>query len=154
MADTVLTRLGRSKFIPFIKIDGVWKRVDKSTIGDLALGEVTEDFDFIDSDDTQTEVTGNNPSLPLEIANIDGNPVFNFIQNMIIDAPTGEDAKVEYLYCFGGTEQRAWSGKASVTEKVLSPTDKHISFTLNILSHDKGTYTITDGVPTFTPETP
>ncbi len=152
MADA-LTRLGRSKFIPFIKVDNEWKRVDKSTVGDLELGEVTEDYDYIDNDDTITEVTGNQPTISLEIANIDGNPVYDFMEKMIVDAPTGEDAKVDFLYCFGGSEKYAWSGKASVTEKALSPTDQKISFTLNVLEKTIGTYTITDGEPTFTPNT-
>lgn len=151
---TGLERLGRSKYIPFIKIENDWKRVDKSTVGDLALGEVTEDFDYIDNDDTQTEITGNKPTISLEIANIDGNPVYDFMEQMIVNAPTGENAKVEFMFCFGGSDKNAWEGTASVTDKALSPTDQKITFTLNVLEKTIGTYTITDGEPTFTPVTP
>ena len=157
-----LERLGRSKYIPYIDVDNdktftsnSWERVDKSTVGDLALGEVTEDFDFIDNDDTQTEVTGNKPTISLEIANIDGNPVYDFMEGMVVDAPTGENAKVPFMYCFGGSEHKAWQGIASVTDKTVSPTDKKISFTLNVLEKTVGTYVIgQDGKPTFTPDTP
>lgn len=154
MATTVLERLGRSKYIPFIKINDEWKRVDKSTIGDYTANEVTEDFDYIDNDDTITEVTGNNASIGLEIANIDGNPVYDYMEEMLVSLPTGEDAKVEYLFCFGGSGKKAQQGTATVTDKALSPTDQKITFTLSIVEKETGTYIVEDGVPTFTPDTP
>lgn len=157
MSDT-LTRLGRSKFIPFIDIandptwtSNSWKRVDKSTVGDLTIGEATEDFDYIDNDDTVTVVTGNNPTISLEIANIDGNDVYDFMIEFLTNAPTGEDAKIPFLYCFGGSDTYAWRGVATVTDKVLSPTDQKISFTLNVEEKEVGTYTISEGTPSFTP---
>lgn len=157
MASDVLERLGRSKYIPFIDIDrdfefedNNWKRVDKSTVGDYTANENTEDFDYIDNDDTQTEVTGNSPTISLEIANIDGNAVYDFMEEQIVNLPTGENAKVPFLFCFGGSEKHAQRGIASITDKALSPTDQKITFTLNILEKEVGTYTITDGVPEFT----
>ena len=145
-----LERLGRSKYIPFIKIDGAWKRVDKSTVGDYTANEVTEDFDYIDNDDTVTEVTGNNASISLEIANIDGNPVYDYMEDMLVNLPTGEDAKVEYLFCFGGSGLKAQKGTATVTDKALSPTDQKITFTLSVVEKETGTYTIDEGVPSYT----
>ena len=47
------------------------------------------------NDDTVTVVTGNNPTISLEIANIDGNDVYDFMIEFLTNAPTGEDANDE-----------------------------------------------------------
>jgi hypothetical protein len=54
----------------------------------------------------------------------------------------------------GGSDKRAVRGIASISNKELSPTDRTISYTLNVLEKKSGTYTVSQGVPTFTPDTP
>jgi len=161
MADTlntVLERLGRSKYLVFIDpdqdftfTDNNWVRVKKSTQSTYTANEQTEDFDYIDSDDTITEIVGNQIQIALDQANIDGDPVYEFLEQQIAETPTGESAKVPVLYCFGGTSMRAVRAIASISDKELSPTDRQISYNLNVADKVVGTYEVNDGEPSFTP---
>lgn len=161
MADTVLERLGRSKFQVFIDwtndttfTDNEWTRVKKSTQATYTANEQTEDYDFIDDDDTITELIGNQLQIALDQANIDGDTNYENLEEMMAKLPTGESAKRPVLFLFGGSSKRAVRGMASFTDKELSPTDQTISYTLNVSEKVSGTYTITSGEPVFTPDTP
>lgn len=138
----------------FTFADNEWARVDKSTINDLVLNENAETKGYIDSATDSTEVTEGAPSQDLEIANIRNNPVYDFLKSKIIHGASDEKAKVPCLYCFAGTEQEAWRGVVTLTGLTLRTVDKMITFTINWDNHKIGTYTITAGVPSFTPATP
>ena len=63
MPDNVLERLGRSTYQVFLDLtqdttfaSSVWTRVKKSTQATMTANEQTEDYDYIDNDDTQTEI--------------------------------------------------------------------------------------------------
>lgn len=65
--------------------------------------------------------------------------------------PTGSDVKVPFLMCFGGTAKKAWRCVATITSKVLNTVDGKITFSIKLGGDiEKGTYTITEGAPTFT----
>ena len=161
MPDNVLERLGRSTYQVFLDLtqdttfaSSVWTRVKKSTQATMTANEQTEDYDYIDNDDTQTEIVGNQIAIALDQANIDGDDVYEFLEEMMVKFPTGESAKVPFLYLMGGSDKRAVRGIASISDKELSPTDRTISYNLNVLEKASGTYTVSQGVPTFTPDTP
>lgn len=157
---SALTKLTRDQFIPYIDTSSTstpsYKRIDLSTIFELAMNPVTEEYDYICYKNTVTEVTGNAPELPQEIALYEGNPVFDFMYNMFINLPVGEDCKVPFLMCFGGTGKKAWLTDATIVFDNLSSVDGKLSFTIKIGEPTHGTYTINSetGVPTFTPDTP
>lgn len=153
-----LTKLTRDKFIPFLDTAKdtsyaacTWKRIDYSTIFELSAGEQTEDRDYICYPNAVTDVTSNKPELPQEIALYEGNPVYDFMIQELYNLPIGSECSVPVLLCFGGTDKLAWRALATVTSKTLNTTDGKITFTLSFGGEiDKGTYTITEGVPTFT----
>ena len=157
MADA-MTKLTRDKFIPFIDtakdktfVASTWKRIDYSTIFELSAGEQTEDRDYICYPNAVTDVTSNKPELPQEIALYEGNPVYDFMIKELYNLPIGSDCSVPVLLCFGGADKRAWRALATVTSKTLNTADGKITFTLSFGGEiEKGTYTITEGVPSFT----
>ena len=157
MADA-MTKLTRDKFIPFLdtKKDltfatSTWKRIDYSTIFELTMGEQEEDMDYICYANAVTEINSNKPELPQEIACYEGNPIYDFMFQQFYDMPVGADVKVPFLMCFGGTGKKAWRCIATITSKVLNTVDGKITFSIKLGGDiEKGTYTISDGAPTFT----
>ena len=151
------TRLTRDQFLIFLDTardtaftTNTWKRVDKSTIFEYALNEETQTNPYIDSIDSTTEVMSNVPNMSQEIQVLEGNPIYDMIVADIQTRPTGEDAKVPYLLCFGGIGMVANRGMATITEKKLNTVDGKASFTLNFAEIVDGTYVVTDGTPVFT----
>lgn len=156
-----MTKLTRDKFIPFLDTAkdttfaaSTWQRIDYSTIFALTMGEQEEDMDYICFENAVTEINSNKPELPQEIALYEGNPMYDFMFNEFYNMPTGADCKVPFLLCFGGSERKAWRGVCTITSKVLDTVAGKITFSMKIGGNiDKGTYTITEGTPTFTAET-
>jgi len=151
-----MTRLTREQFLIFLDTAkdteftaNTWKRIDKSTIFEYALNEVTQTNGYIDSADDTTEVTGSAPNMSQEIQVLEENDIYDMIAEMIQTRPTGEDAKVPYLLCFGGTDAVANRGIATITDKKLNTVDGKASFTLNFAEIESGTYTVANGVPVF-----
>lgn len=151
------TTLRKHMCIPFLdtsKGSGTptWKRIDKSTIFALNPNPQTETNDYICYETPVTDVDHYEPELPQEIVMNEGNPMYDFIYSQFYDLPVGEEAKVPCLICFPGTGKQAW--KIDDTVLVLgemNTVDRKISFTLNLGGDiTRGTYTITDGVPSFT----
>lgn len=131
----------------------VWARIDKSTIFALNPNPQEETYDYICYEMPVTEVDHYEPELPQEIAMYEDNPMYEFIFGKFYDLPTGSDLKVPCLLCFPGSDKKAW--KIDETTLILgemNTVDKKISFTLRFGGDiSRGTYTITSGVPTFTP---
>lgn len=151
-----VTRLTREQFLIFLDtardftfVAPTWKRIDKSTLFEYSLNEVTQTNAYIDSDIDTTEVTGNAPSMPQEIQILEENAIYDMVAGLIQSRPTGEDTKVPFLLCFGGTDAVAQRGVATLTDKKLNTVDGKASFTLNFAEIENGTYTISDGVPVF-----
>ena len=157
MADA-MTKLTRDKFIPFLDIakdltfaTSIWKRIDYSTIFELIMGEQEEDMDYICYANAVTEINSNKPELPQEIAIYEGNPIYDFMFEQFYNMPVGSDVKVPFLMCFGGTGKKSWRCVATITSKVLNTVEGKIKFSIKLGGDiEKGTYTITEGAPTFT----
>ena len=155
-----MTKLTRDKFIPFLDVlkdttfaTSSWKRIDYSTIFELTMGEQEEDMDYICYPNAVTEINSNKPELPQEIACYQGNPIYDFLFDEFFNMPTGADVKVPFLMCFGGDDKKAWRCIATITSKVLNTVDGKITFSIKMGGDiEKGTYTISDGTPTFVNE--
>lgn len=153
-----MTKLTRDKFIPFLDIakdltfaTSIWKRIDYSTIFELIMGEQEEDMDYICYANAVTEINSNKPELPQEIAIYEGNPIYDFMFEQFYNMPVGSDVKVPFLMCFGGTGKKSWRCVATITSKVLNTVEGKIKFSIKLGGDiEKGTYTITEGAPTFT----
>ena len=153
-----MKKLTRNQFIPFLDVlkdstfeASSWKRIDYSTIFELTMNEQEEDMDYICYANAVTEINANKPELPQEIACYEGNPIYDFMFEQFYNMPTGSDVKVPFLMCFGGSGKKSWRCMATITSKVLNTVDGKITFSIKLGGDiEKGTYTISDGVPTFT----
>lgn len=152
-----LTKLTRDKFIPFLDTaedstfqSNTWKRIDLSTIFEFAMNPQSESMEYICYPNAVEEVNSNQPELPEEIALYEGNPMYDYIIKKFYDLPTGDDVKVPFLMCFGGSDKRAWRGIATLLLDTLNTVDGKLSFSIKLGGDiDKGTYTINDGSPAF-----
>ena len=153
-----LTRLKKFKTIPFINIGTgstpEWARIGKSTIFDLTLNANVVTSDFIEDEMPTDDITYYKPTLPQELQTNAGDSAFDYIYSKFYNLPTGEDVKEEVLIVFAGAESpyNAWKSTATLVLKDLNTVDEKILFDLNFGGTiTKGTATVTDGVPTFTP---
>lgn len=157
-----MIKLTREQWIPFLDIAkdstftaNLWKRIDLSTQFELTMGENEEDKDYICNKDTIMEVTSNNIEFPQEIACYEGNAIFDFMKSHFFNMPTYTECEVPFLICYAGTDKIAWRGVAVISGKSINAVDGVITFTIRPKAPTivRGTWTITDGTPTFTPTT-
>lgn len=162
MADTAMTKLDKTKFIPFLDTSETvnsgtwepnWKRIDLSTIFDLNPNAQTVERDYISHETAVDEITGYKPELPQEIAIYENNPIYDFVFSKFYELPVGSEAIVPALICFGGTAAKSWQVKQNrLVLGNLNSVEGKLSFTLKLGgSIERGTYAIKDGAPTFTP---
>lgn len=157
--ETTLTKLNRNDFGVYLDVSrdfsfasSQWKWVNFCTIFEMKVGEQEETKGYICYKDDITEIKSNMSELPLEIQNIEGNPVYDFMISQVQSRPTGEDAKVPFLLCYGGKDKVAQRGVATITGKTLNTVDGMTSFTLKYGGDiETGTYTGDIDNPTFVP---
>lgn len=159
MAD--LVRLKKHRTIPFLNIGTkdakVWARIGRSTVFDLVLNAVTEESNFIEDEMATTDITGYKPSLAQELQSNKGDAAFDYLYDMFITLPTGEDVKKELLIVFDGStenasgdeEFRAWDCEATLTLDHFDSVAEKIYFSFSINKKAVGTSTVEAGVPTF-----
>ena len=155
-----LTRLKKHKTIPFLNIGTaekpIWARIGKSTVFDLVLNAQTEDNDFIESEMTTTDITSYKPELAQELQSNKGDAAFDYLYDMFFNLPTGEDVKKNLLIVFDGNngtedapEFKAWNTKATLILDHFDSVAEKIYFKFNINNIERGTATVTAGVPVF-----
>ena len=158
MSETVLKK---HQCIPFLDTSDTsgatptWTRIDKSTVFSLNPNPQVDTKDYICYETPVSEVDHYEPELPQEITMNASNPMYEFVFQKFFNLPVGEEAKVPCLICFppnGTGEKKAWKiDDTTLQLGEMNTVDRKISFTLK-LGGDivRGTYTITDGKPTFT----
>ena len=153
-----LTRLKKFKTIPFINTGTadtpVWARIGKSTIFDLTLNANVVTSDFIEDEMPTDDITYYKPTLPQELQTNAGDAAFDYVYDKFYNLPTGEEVKEDVLIVFAGASSpyKAWRSTATIVLKDLNTVDEKILFDLNFGGTiSKGTATVTDGVPAFTP---
>lgn len=155
-------KITKNHVIPFIDTSGTvgstwnptWKRIDKSTIFDLALNPQSESVDYISMESAIEEVSSYQPELPQEIALYRGNAIYDFVEKLCIDLPIGDSIKVPFLLVWPpktDKSMQAWQVKeCRLLLSNYNSVDGKITFTLKLGGTiEKGTATISDGTPTF-----
>lgn len=135
-----------------------WSRIGKSTVFDLEANAQTETNNFIEDEMATTEVMSYEPGMSQELQTNQGDPAFDYVYNMFYELPTGEDVKKDVLITFAGnvgsTEApkfNAWKTVSTLTLNDLNTVEEKINFNLTINKIERGTVTITEGKPVFTP---
>lgn len=160
------TKIKKNQVIPFIDTSSTvnggswtpaWKRIDKSTIFDLALNPQSESVDYISMEAAIEEISSYQPELPQEIALYRGNPIYDFVEKLIIELPIGDDVKVPFLLAWPPSDAGTMQGWQVEECRLLlgnyNSVDGKITFTLKLGGTiEKGTVTVgSNGTPTFTP---
>ena len=155
-----LTRLKRHRTIPFLNIGTFeakkYARIGKSTVFDLVLNAQTEENDFIEDEMKTTDIVSYKPELGQELQANKGDEAFEYLYDMFLSLPTGEDVKKNLLIVFDGnlgTEEEpsfaAWNTEATLVLEHFDAVAEKIYFKFNINEIERGTCTVTDGTPTF-----
>lgn len=155
----MMEKLKKHQFIPFLDVSGTsggdwkpeWKRIDLSTIFDLDPKPQTETMDYISMELPVEEVERYQPQLPQEVALYEGDPIYDFVFGLLYELPVGSGAQVPLLMCFGGSAKKAWQvKKCTLVLGSLNTVSGKLSFTLHMGGDiERGTYTVTGGVPVF-----
>lgn len=160
-----LVRLKKHNTIPFLNISTIatpqWARIGKSTVFDLVLNAQTEENNFIEDEMTTTDVTRYSPSLAQELQCNKGDEAFDYLYDLFFNLPTGEDVKKNLLVVFAGdvgTEGaprfKAWNTTSTLILDHFDSVAEKIYFSFTMTKITKGKVTVSEGVPTFTADTP
>ena len=162
-------KITKNKVIPFIDVSKtantdswapVWKRIDKSTVFDLAFNPQSESVDYISMASAVEEISSYQPELPQEIACYRGNPIYDFIEDTAIHLPVGDDTKVPVLLAWPPETENAETvtGWQVPDNRLLlgsyNSVEGKVTYTLK-MGGDIVTGTISraeSGAPTFTPD--
>jgi hypothetical protein len=133
-----------------------WARIGKSTVFDLVMNAQTEENDFIEDEQTTTDIMSYKPEIAEELQCNKGDAAFDFLYEMFKSRPTGEAVKKEVLITFAGntgTEQSptfdGWDTESTITLDHFDSVAEKIYFKISINKITEGTVTVTDGVPSF-----
>ena len=161
MAEVKITK---NKVIPFLDIsdsansgDGwvpQWKRIDKSTIFDLAFNPQSTTEDYIAYETAIEEISGYQPELPQEIALYRGNAVYDYVERLCYNLEVGDALRIPFLLCWPPEEDgtiKAWQVKeCRLLLSNYNSVEGKVTFTLKIGGDiERGTATVSDGVPVF-----
>lgn len=120
------------------------------------LNAQTETNDFIEDESATTDIMRYQPSIDEELQANKGDKAFDFIYDMLINLPTGEDVKKEVLIVFDGNigsesapKFKAWLCNATVTLNHFDSVAEKIYFSISINNKVVGNATVSAGVPTF-----
>lgn len=102
------------------------------------------------------EVMSYQPTLDQELQSNKGDAAFDYLYEMFKSLPTGEDVKKNLLIVFAGAEDvdgvetfDAWNCTSTLTLDHFDSVAEKIYFSFSISKIERGTATVTAGVPTF-----
>ena len=156
-------KLTRDLYVPLIDLNKLtgkggegydWRRIDKSTIFDLAFNPQEETYGYIDSSNDATQVNSYQPELPQEIILDSSNAIYSAMFDFAMSMPLGSDAVVPVLLAMPDETGKSARGflweEAIVSPQNLNTVDGILSFTLKLNGEMKqGTVANEGGVFTF-----
>ena len=158
--DKVAIYLDTSKSITSASWAPDWNRVAKSTIFDLAFNPQSTTEDYIAYETAIEEISGYQPEIQQEIAMYRGDPIYDFIENLVYDLQVGDALRIPTLLLFPPQlaengklegEIRAWQFKeARLLLSNFNTVEGKITFTIKLGGNiDRGTVAVADGIPVF-----
>lgn len=160
--DKVALYLDTSKTLTSGSWVPVWNRVAKSTIFDLSFNPQSTTEDYIAYETAIEEISGYQPELPQEIALYRGDPIYDYIEELVYDLQVGDALRVPVLLMFPPAlgedgkltgDIKAWQIKDNrLLLSNFNTVEGKITFTLKLGgTYDRGTVEVADGTPVFTP---
>ena len=145
----------RNQWCGFIDISETgtptWARVRLSEKLELDEGTKTESYNFVDSDSETTTITGFAPKFELEQFAEANDTLYAYL-NKAQHEMDATKRETTFLFCRPGSEHYAELYPVMLTDIKVNAPDQKIEYTL--ASRGKatiGTWSISEGVPTFTP---
>ena len=148
-------RITKNMCIPFIDVGEAsapeWRRIDKSTIFEIKMNAETESCDYISQETPTEEIVCYAPSMDQEIATYRGNPIYEYMFRRFYNCSTAHGRS---LICFpADAEGKLLAWMVADTSFVLSSmnwAEGKITWTMHLGGDiQRGSYTVTDGVPAF-----
>lgn len=161
-------KITKNKVIPFLDISGSankgnewvpdWRRIDKSTVFDLAFNPQSTTEDYIAYESAIEEISGYQPELPQEIGLYRGNAVYDYVEDLCYNLEVGDALRIPFLLCWPPDEDekiKAWQVKeCRLLLNNYNSVEGKVTFTLKIGGDiNRGSATISDGKPVFAPKT-
>lgn len=137
------------------KNNGSWVQLAKATENTVNLNPETENVDFIVDKNPTTLIKKYKPSLNNPLTMFKGEPDYECFFNMFYNLPTGADANGEVLVVYMNEkvathQYKAWRCDATFVLENLDPVNSQLTVTTQFNGTiDRGTVTVTNGVPTF-----
>ena len=158
--DKVALYLDTSKTLTSGSWVPTWNRVAKATIFDLSFNPQSTTEDYIAYETAIEEISGYQPELPQEIALYRGDPIYDYIEELVYDLQVGDALRVPVLLMFPPAlgedgklsgEIKAWQIKDNrLLLSNFNTVEGKITFTLKLGgTYDRGTVTVSGGVPVF-----
>lgn len=134
-----------------------YTRVAKSTELTIEMNGETEEYDYIVDEMPTTELMYYKPSIETPLTMYTDDPMFTYIfgkfYNLEVGTQTGTTAMLVFM--FDGNKEtgyKAWKVPASIVITDLNAVDSTITFTIEFGGTvQRGTATMQEGKPTFTP---
>ena len=133
----------------------VWKQIKKSTDNTITMNPETLTFDYIVDESPTQEIDRYAPSLSQPLTMYKGEDDYEYLFGKFFDQAAGADAHSQILVVFYGADvasaYKAWKCDCVLSIDNMNPVESTI--TANIIFNgttDKGTATVTLGVPVFT----
>lgn len=160
-------KITKNKVIPFLDVSNTvggvswtpsWKRIDKSTIFDMSFNPQSTTEDYIAYETAIEEISGYQPELPQEIALYRGNEIYDYIEQLCYNLEVGDALRIPFLLAWPPQSDgtiKAWQLKeCRLLLSNYNSVDGKVTFTLKLGGDiERGTVLISEGVPSFTPDT-
>lgn len=138
-----------------------WRRIAKSKIFDMALNPQSSSEDYIAYETPIEEISGYQPEIPQEIAMYRGDPVYDYVEELVYNLQVGDALRVPVLLMFPPEldaegkltgKIKAWQVKeARLLLSNFNSVEGKITFTLKLGgTYDRGEATVSNGEPVFT----
>lgn len=133
-----------------------WKRVDRSTVWEIAFNPNTEDKEYITDDTPTTQLKNYKPSMPQELETTkESGGIYDIMSKRAIELPVGEKAYAKYIIALPDVNEAgkiyAWRVDTTEIFDNLNMVDKKIKWGINVRGNiEVGTVVPTDGKPVFT----
>ncbi|HIZ77988.1 MAG TPA: hypothetical protein H9669_10305 [Firmicutes bacterium] len=132
-----------------------WVRIKMSTLLEIAVNPVTEEYAFIGYKDDITLLDRYKISLSQENQAVEGDACFDYLWGLFYSLPSGSEVQTDCLIVFpkAGTTDgsfQAWKFRATLVLNTFNGVDKKITYDIQAAGDvERGTVTVADGTPTF-----
>lgn len=150
------TKITKNMCMPFIDVSATstadWQRIDKSTVFEIEMNAETESFDYISQELPTEEIAGYAPSMDQEIATYRGNPIYDFMFKRFYNCDVSH---ARTLICFpqdADGKLPAWLVEdTTLVLDAMNWAEGKITWSMKFGGDiQRGTYSVTGGVPVFT----